>query len=305
MDTLRNKICNQRGNPDSKVHIIPIADFLCRPAGDPLSIGRLFFCGFAPDRAQFDSLFIGCTLKDSIHMDSGSVDAVGIDISRCHQLLHLGNDDVATRGDFRVEVARGFSEHKVPVGIPLPCFHKTYVGSDGLFQNVFVTSETSGFFSLGQAGAYGGSCEEGRNACASCPQSFGQSSLGHQLDFDLASKNLPFEFAVLTHIGRNDLADLAIFQKKTHAKIIHPGIVSHNGETLDPAGLEGFDEVFRYSAEPETSGGYRQVVSQKAAQSGLGVVVYFIHGESSWLKSTPSKQPSLHRRLCRWRQPRA
>src|SRR3546814_9101841 len=84
---------------------------------------------------------------------------------------------------------------------------------------------------LGDDGAVAGGGEESRDAGPAGTQALGQGALRVEFEFELSGQELPLEFLVLAHVGRNHLLDLPGPQQLAEAEAVYAGIVGdHRSE---------------------------------------------------------------------------
>src|SRR6059036_3681415 len=87
------------------------------------------------DRALFDALLPRGD-DHAMHEDAGRVDAIGIERSWLHQLLHLSDAHLARGGSHRIEIARCFSIHQVAEAIAFPRGDEGEVADDAALHHV-------------------------------------------------------------------------------------------------------------------------------------------------------------------------
>src|SRR3546814_2222535 len=85
---------------------------------------------------------------------------------------------------------------------------------------------------LGDDGAVAGGGEESRDAGPAGTQALGQGALRVEFEFELSGQELPLEFLVLAHVGRNHLLDLPGPQQLAEAEAVYAGIVGDHGQAL-------------------------------------------------------------------------
>src|SRR5207249_2437539 len=119
---------------------------------------RILFLGaWVPlDSPEFDPLFEVCSLNNSIHENARRMDLIGVKLTDFDKLLNLRNANLATAGDHRIEVSRGFSINQVAGLISLPCFDERDFRGDARFEDVFFTVETLRLFALSKFGPKAG-----------------------------------------------------------------------------------------------------------------------------------------------------
>jgi hypothetical protein len=189
----------------------------------------------APGGHFFDRQ-LGCLprreLDDPVHIDSGQVNVVRIDLARFDQFVDLRDGDAPGHGGDRVEVSGGFLEHEVAVAVAARSAHQRVVRDDGLLEHVFLLATEGGErtrllrrglhrdlairpvaprqAALGDHGSDAAGGEERRDAGASGAQPLGQRALGRQLDLELATQVPAGEVLVLTDVRGDDPADPAL-----------------------------------------------------------------------------------------------
>src|SRR5881628_1808021 len=100
------------------------------------------------DRALFDALLPRGD-DHAMHEDAGRVDAIGIERSWLHQLLHLSDAHLARGGSHRIEIARCFSIHQVAEAIAFPRGDEGEVADDAAFHHVIPPVKFARFLPLG------------------------------------------------------------------------------------------------------------------------------------------------------------
>ena len=71
------------------------------------------------------------------------MDAVGIEAADRHDLLDLGDADLAAGRRGLVEVAGGLAEHEVAALVGLPALDDAKVGADAALEDIFLAVEDS------------------------------------------------------------------------------------------------------------------------------------------------------------------
>ena len=117
------------------------------------------------DRAFLDALLEVLAQDHALHVDAGRYDLVGIEFAGFHQVLHLGDGDLAGAGHHGIKVARGLAINQVAHAVAFPGFHQREVGGERAFQQVHAAVELAHFFALRHHGAHAG----GRDRTPECP----------------------------------------------------------------------------------------------------------------------------------------
>ncbi len=245
-------------------------------------MGFSFFAAAAAlHGAELDAFFVFRALDDAIDENARGVDLVGIKFAGLDQMLDLGHADFAAGGDHRVEVAGGFSKNQVARFVAFPRFHKRDLGLDAGLEHILLAVENFRLLAFGQFGAEAGAGVKPRDARAAGAQPLSQCALRDELEIEFARQHLAFELLVLADVGGHDFLHLPGGEENAHAEAIHARVVPDDCEAFHPAVVQGGDEIFRDTAEPEPARGDRHVVVKKAGQRGLCVGVNFAHVERS------------------------
>mmetsp|Transcript_29414 Transcript_29414/g.57495 ORF Transcript_29414/g.57495 Transcript_29414/m.57495 type:complete len:249 (+) Transcript_29414:2841-3587(+) len=182
--------------------------------------------------------FLVRALNQSMHIDTGQMNAVGIKAAGGHDLFDFGHTNLAAHGGGWVEVAGGLAEDKVARCIRFPRFDDAQIGKDALFEDIGLGRaigagrEILVLFAIGNDGAYACLGIKTGDAAAARPHPFGQGALGVELKLQLAGQILAHELGILAHIGGDHFAHLPGLQKNPNAKIIHARIVGRKGQIL-------------------------------------------------------------------------
>src|SRR5690606_31450688 len=182
--------------------------------------------------ALLDALLGVRVVHDAVDVDARQVHVVRVDVADLHDLLHLGDADLAGHGADRVEVACRLAEHQVAGLVRLPCLDQCDVGDQRGLHDVVLAVELAGFLALRHNGAVAGRGEEGRDAGTAGAQALGQRALRVELQLQLAGQELPLELLVLAHVGGNHLADLPGFQQQAEAEAVDARVVGDGGQAL-------------------------------------------------------------------------
>src|SRR6476646_4924673 len=121
------------------------------------------------------------------------MDAVGIQRADRHDLLDLGDADLAASRGRKVEVARGLAEHEVAALVGLPALDDREVGADAALEDIVLIVELLDLLALGDLGADPGLGIESGDSRAARAHPLGERPLGSELDLDLAGEILPLE----------------------------------------------------------------------------------------------------------------
>ncbi len=191
---------------------------------------------------------------------------VGIDLARLHQVLDLGDRDLAGGRHHRIEVARGLAIDEVAFGIALPGVHDRQVGDDAALHDVALAVELALFLALRDQGAGAGLGEEGRDAGAAGADALGQRALRVEFDLQLVREILLRERLVLADIGRDHLLDLPGVEQQAEADAVDARIVGHDGQVLHAGIADRQDQRFGDAAQPEAPGHDQHAVLQQAGE---------------------------------------
>src|SRR3546814_1851773 len=90
---------------------------------------------------ELDLLFVRRTADDTLHVNAGNVDAVGVEAARGDDFLHFHHRDLACRGGGRIEIARRLAEDEIARLVRFPGLHNREIGHDAAFRSEEHTSE--------------------------------------------------------------------------------------------------------------------------------------------------------------------
>src|SRR5262245_4159395 len=113
--------------------------------------------------------------------------------------------------------------------------------------------ELAYFLAFGHECSRTGGGEKSGNACATCADSFSQSSLRIQLELHLTAQHHLLERFVLADVGTDMFFDLPGLQKLSEAVSIDSGVVGNRGQVLDAFAGQSLDQFFRNATEPESA----------------------------------------------------
>ena len=136
----------------------------------------------APRGPLLDQFDVIGHVDDALHIDARGVDIVGVDLARLHQVLDLGDRDLAGGRHHGVKIARGLAKDEIALGIALPCMDQGDIGNHAGFHDIGLAIEDALFLTFGDHGAHAGFGEEGGDAGAAGADALGQRALGGKLD---------------------------------------------------------------------------------------------------------------------------
>ena len=222
-------IGDQSGDANTQIHIKPLPQFLRRTLSHQIANRRIFFRrSTATDGAKFNTFFKFYALNNSIYKNAGRMNLIRLELADFNQFFHFGHGHFAASGDHRVEIAGGFAIDQIAGFIALPRFYDRHVRVNRLFENKLFAVKSVRVFALGQLGAISRARIKAGDTCAACPKFFSKRALRHQLQLQLVRQYLTLEFLVFTHIRGDHFFYLARLEQKSHAEIIHTGIVTCN-----------------------------------------------------------------------------
>ena len=123
-----------------------------------------------------------------MHEDAGRVDAVGVERAERHDLLDLGDADLAAGGGVRIEVPRGLAVDEVALLVALPGLDDGEVGDDAALEDVGLAVELLVLLALGDHRADAGLGVEARDAGAAGAHPLGEGALRVELELELAAR---------------------------------------------------------------------------------------------------------------------
>src|ERR1700691_6545366 len=112
----------------------------CLPRGES--------CGPLAHGAALDSFFVAGSLKNCVYENSGSVDAIGIQLSQLDDFFYFGDDVVRRCGHHGVVIPRGFSIDEISPAITLPGFDERHVAAQRRNQHMRPAGEIANLFSF-------------------------------------------------------------------------------------------------------------------------------------------------------------
>ena len=214
-------------------------------------------------------------LDDALHVDTGGVHVVGVQLARLHEVLDLGDGDPPAHRGQRVEVARGVAVDEVAVPVALPGPDQAEVGDQGLLEHELLVAlggredpdllggrgdrDVAGVVvlprqaALGDLGADAGGGEEGGDARAAGPHPLRQGALRGQLDLELAGEVLPGELLVLPDVRRHHPAQPLLHQQPPEAPVVDAAVVGDRLQVARALRQQGVDQHRRDAAQAEAA----------------------------------------------------
>ena len=183
--------------------------------------------------ALLNAFFVALPLENALYENPGRVDFIGVEGAFWDQFLDLCNGDFAGHGHHGVEIAGRGLVDQVARRVPFPRFDKCEVCGQGAFQNVGFAIELPDFLALRHFCSKACRREKCGDARTTGAAALGQRALGNQVHFQFSTEHLAFKLVVLTDVGADHFADLALLQEQTQAKIIHPGVVRDARQIVD------------------------------------------------------------------------
>ena len=302
---------DQRGQPDSQVHVgvraqlssRPPCHLPARPPHDALFTRRTDIRAHGRGtRGSGDPLLdiqsVIDALEDALHEDSWSVDRVRVDLSGFQQFLDLDDGAAGGHGHQRGEAAGRLAIDEIALTISLPSLDHGEISRKGRLQEAGAPSELHDRLALGDGGPHPGRREEGRDPRAGSPHPFGKGALRVQVDLHLAVEDLSLQIGVAPDVGPHETPDLVALQQPHQAFALVPAVVAHHRQLTDVATVQLVDAVLGDAAQPETAehdGRAILDVPKRFARSRADLV---LHGRltSSGLPPTraqPPEEPSL------------
>src|ERR1051326_594267 len=106
-----------------------------------------------PHSLSLDSMLVEFALKNSFHIDSGRVNAVGLEFADLNEVLDFDNRYLCGRRHHGIEIASSLAIDKIAPLVALPCLHEREVSLECALHHVFTAIELARFFILGDDGA--------------------------------------------------------------------------------------------------------------------------------------------------------
>ena len=234
------------------------------------------------------------TWIDALHVNAGRDDVVRIDLAGLHQMLDLGDGDLAGGRHHRIEVARGLAVDEIAFGIAHIGVHDREIGDQAALHHVALAVEFALVLAFGDQRADAGLGEEGRDAGAAGADALGQRALRIEFDLELVGEILLGEGFVFADIGRDHLLDLPGIEQHAEPLAVDAAIVGDDGEVFDAGIADRQDQCLGNAAQAEAAGHDHHAVLQQPGQRGVRVRIDLIHE-----RSIPSGKISKSRRPIR------
>jgi len=228
--------------------------------------------------ALLDPLFRRWVQHDSVDVDAGQVDRVGVDFTVGYNLLNLCDGDPPRHRDVGIEVACGAPKYQVTCAVCHPGFYQRHIGNQGALHQVGLAVEVARFLAFGHDGADPGGCEEGGDASATCTELFRERALRGELKLEFAGQILALKLFVFADVRRDHLTDLPGGKQQSKAKAIDAGIVGNAGEVAHARVSERGDQGFWNAAEAESAHGDHLSIFDDIGQRGACAREDFAHG---------------------------
>src|SRR6185436_4143720 len=159
-----------------------------------------------PSRSSMSALSHGPALdplltrsdNQAVDEDSGSVNALRIELADLDELLDLGDRDLSGRDGHGIEVPRRLPVDEVAEAFALPGRDHREVAHDAPLEKVIAAVEAPRLFALGHERSGARRRVERGDAGAAGPHPLREGALRHQLDLELAREELPLELGVLS-----------------------------------------------------------------------------------------------------------
>ncbi len=183
-------------------------------------------------------------MYDTLHVDAGRVDFVGVEFAGFDEVLDLRDRDATRGGGRRVEVAGACSVDEVAVAVALPGVHERVIGDDAAFEHVGFAVELPGLFRLRREGdaavtvvaqresafldGRADTCrgEEGGDARTTGAQALGERALRSEFDFEFTGEVLARELLVGADVRRDGAADAALLEQQAEPEAVGTAVVA-------------------------------------------------------------------------------
>src|SRR5258708_26875298 len=119
------------------------------------------------------------------------MDAVGVEAADRHDLLDLGDANLAARRRRQVEVARGLAEQQIAALVGLPALDDRKIRANAALEDIFLAAEFLDLFALGHLRAVARLCVKPGNACAARAHPLGERPLRAKFALNVAGHNFP------------------------------------------------------------------------------------------------------------------
>ena len=164
----------------------------------------------------------------------GVLTRVGRDDADRHDVLRLGDDDVARERDDRIEIVRGQRIFEVAVIVGLLAADQGEIAADRRLQQVGLAVDLDDLLALLDQRADAGRGEDAAEPHAAGADSLDQRSLGHELNLDLAGNHLGLSLGIEADVGGDHVGDRAGRDQLADPPAGHRGVIGDDGEVLRP-----------------------------------------------------------------------
>src|SRR5262249_54082438 len=127
------------------------------------------------------------------------------------------------------------------------------VRGQSVFKHVHAAIELSRFLVLRHQRSISRRCVEPGHSRAAGTDSFSESTLRNEFNFQLTGENQFFEELVFTNVGGNHLSNLTCLQQLTNAEVIDAGVVADDRQIANAFIAQGENEVFRDSTQAKAA----------------------------------------------------
>src|SRR5262249_23646479 len=133
----------------------------------------------------------------------------------------------------------GFDEREVRLQCPLHDVHSPIE-----FARLFVLADNC---------ADSRRSKECGNSCSACANTFGKSSLRHQIEFYFSLQNHLLEQLVFADIGPDMFANLSRRKQQPHAEAVNTNVIADCCEVLYVLANQGSDQIFWNTTQAESA----------------------------------------------------
>src|SRR5579871_6608263 len=133
--------------------------------------------------------WLSCTQHNSLHINTGQMNAVRVELAWLYNLFHLDNRDPRRRSHYRIKVPRCLAENQVAPAIGLPCLDQSEIGLQSAFHHILAAVKLAHLFAFRYYGACACRREKSRNTGAASAYALRQRALRIQLQLHFAREH--------------------------------------------------------------------------------------------------------------------
>lgn len=197
-------------------------------------------------------------LDEDIHIDERGHYGLRVDLPHLHNLIHLGDDEVATGGDLGVEVPGGLLADEVPLEVGLVGLDEADMGPDGPLDEVGPAMDIDLLFSLLDRGPEPDLRQESPETRPPRSKALGEGPLRDPLYLELPAVPLSEDLLIGADEGGRQLSDETGVDQAPHTVIWKSRVIGDDPE-IPWRGISlhnGIDELIRDAHPPKARQGH-------------------------------------------------